>query len=119
MPLRKWVMQMLRNFFNSSIPTPQPVLSRPMFGAHSSVLKQNCLAFVSKASVDNVKSYGLRKRIEPIKNVRNIGKSHMKLNNTLPRMTVDPETYQVHADGVHLNMTPAESLPMTQTSYLF
>ncbi|KAF7846218.1 hypothetical protein BT93_L4826 [Corymbia citriodora subsp. variegata] len=83
---------------NASIPTVEPVLMRPMFGA---MVPNTGILFVSKASIDNgnVKKYGLKKRIEAVKNCRNIGKKDMKYNDVRPKMKVDPERYTVEADG--------------------
>ncbi|KAI8835343.1 urease [Chytridium lagenaria] len=104
---------------NASIPTPQPVISRPMFGAHPSATRRTCIAFVSQASQVNVAEYGLNKRIMPVKGCRNIGKKSMKLNDTLPTITVDPETYEVVVNGELIKMGPADELPMTQNAYVF
>ncbi|KAI8915979.1 urease [Gorgonomyces haynaldii] len=104
---------------NASIPTPEPVISRPMFGAHPPVLGQNCLVFVSNVSVDKVKTYGLKKQITPVKGCRNVKKQSMKHNAHLPKITVDPETYKVVADGVHLAMGPADTVPMSQGAFIF
>jgi urease alpha subunit len=104
---------------NASIPTPQPVLSRPMFGAHSSVLSQNCLTFVSEASLDNVRSYGLQKKLVAVKNTRNVEKNSMKFNSTLPVMKVDAETYITSADGIDLIMQPTDTVPMSRNSFIF
>lgn len=77
---------------NASIPTVQPVIMRPMFGAN---VPSTGITFVSKASVDNgsIKKYGLKKRVEAVKNCRNIGKKDMKFNDVKPKMKVDPERY--------------------------
>jgi urease subunit alpha len=99
---------------NASIPTPQPLIMRPMFGGLS-------LAFVSQASIDNgiAQGYGLGKRLVPVRGCRKIGKRDLKLNDALPRMTVDPETYEVTADGVALECAPARVLPLAQRYFLF
>jgi urease len=104
---------------NASIPTPQPVLSRPMFGSFPSVLKTNCLSFISQASVKNVESYGLKKKLIPVKDCRNIGKKDMKWNSATPKVTVDPETYQVVCDGTHIYSKPADTMCLTQSIFLF
>lgn len=106
---------------NASIPTPEPTLSRPMFGANPSVLSNNCLAFVSKAAIESgiVASYGLNKKCEAVKGCRSVGKSDMKFNAAVPKMDVDPETYQVTADGVVLTAEPAKELPMAQSMFMF
>src|SRR5438309_5043728 len=87
---------------NASIPTPQPVYMRPMFGSFGKAVGPTSLALVSAASLDAVARYGLRKRIEPVRHCRSIGKRDMKLNDVTPKITVDPETYRVEADGEHL-----------------
>ncbi|KAJ3109639.1 hypothetical protein HDU97_003115 [Phlyctochytrium planicorne] len=104
---------------NASIPTPQPVISRPMFGAFPSATRRSCLVFVSKASEGNVKALGLKKRVIPVKGCRTVGKKSMKLNDTLPKITVDPETYEVVVDGTLIKMPPANELSMTQSAYVF
>ena len=106
---------------NASIPTPQLVKMRPMFGARSKVAGPTSIAFVSGAAMDAQVGdrYGLAKRTVAVKNCRNIGKADMKLNNAMPTITVDPETYKVIADGVHLTCEPAERLPLAQRYFLF
>ena len=104
---------------NASIPTPQPVHYRPMFGAFTS--NQSSLTFVSQAAMNNpaVQSLGLTKRLEPVKNTRNISKADMIHNHYQPSISVDPETYQVMADGQLLICEPAQVLPMAQRYFLF
>jgi urease subunit alpha len=106
---------------NASIPTPQPVMMRPMFAAFGRAPGLSSLAFVSGASLENgvAKSYGLTKRLEAVRGCRGIGKRDMKLNDALPRITVDPETYEVTADGGVLTCEPARSLPLTRRYSLF
>ena len=106
---------------NASIPTPQPVIMRPMFGAFGRAPGGCSLAFVSQASIANgiAAGYDLDKRIEPVKRCRGIGKKDMKLNDATPAITVDPETYKVTADGEHLTCAPAKTLPLTQRYFLF
>ena len=106
---------------NASIPTPQPVIMRPMFGAFGRAPGGCSLAFVSQASIANgiAAGYDLDKRIEPVKRCRGIGKKDMKLNDATPAITVDPETYKVTADGEHLTCEPAKTLPLTQRYFLF
>src|SRR5205823_5015621 len=86
---------------NASIPTPQPVFMRPMFGAFGSAPGPISIAFVSRACHEHgiAAGYGLRKRIEPVRGARKLGKRDMKWNDAMPRITVDPETYRVTADG--------------------
>ncbi|KAI8365991.1 urea amidohydrolase alpha subunit [Radiomyces spectabilis] len=106
---------------NGSISTTQPIISRPMYGAYASSLSKSCVLFVSQLSIDSgtIDKYKLRKRIEPVKNCRSVTKHDMKLNNTMPKIRVDPETYAVTADGEICDCAPAHELPMTQTVYLF
>jgi urease subunit alpha len=104
---------------NASIPTPQPYYSRPMFGALGSAVGMGCLAFTSAAGEKAVNRYGLSKRIAAVKDCRNVGKKDMRLNDALPEITVDPETYAVHADGERLTCEPAEELPLAQLYHLF
>ena len=106
---------------NASIPTPQPVLSRPMFGAFGRATGATSIAFVSqRALLDGVlPALKLQKMLRPVKNCRSIGKRDMKLNDALPRMEVDPETYEVRADGELLTCAPAEVLPLAQRYALF
>ena len=106
---------------NASIPTPQPVHYRPMFGAFGGALHATSLTFVSKVSLDNpqVQTLGLKKKLSAVKNTRNLGKRDMIHNDYTPVITVDPETYLVHADGQLLMCEPATSLPMAQRYFLF
>ncbi len=106
---------------NASIPTPQPVAMRPMFGAFGAAPGRISIAFVSKACKDGGvdAGYGLSKRIEAVHGCRNIGKKEMKWNDTTPRITVDPETYEVRADGELLSCEPANVLPLAQRYFLF
>ncbi|MFZ5457206.1 MAG: urease subunit alpha [Pseudomonadota bacterium] len=105
---------------NASIPTPQPVHYRPMFGSYAGGLKTS-LTFVSQAALNNpaVRDLGLAKRLEPVRNTRAIRKSDMVLNGWQPQIDVDPETYEVRADGERLVCEPAEVLPMAQRYFLF
>ncbi|WP_210519521.1 urease subunit alpha [Hymenobacter terricola] len=105
---------------NASIPTPQPSFSRPMFGALGGAIGKSSMVFVSGASVERVRAdYGLTKQVVAVKNCRNIGKKDMALNDYLPNISVDPETYRVIVDGVHLTCEPAEVLPLAQLYNLF
>jgi urease subunit alpha len=105
---------------NASIPTPQPSHFRPMFGAFGRALEKS-VTFVSAVSLEDpaFQALGLRKRVEPIKNTRQVRKEHMIHNDAQPRIEVDPETYAVRADGELLVCEPAASLPMTQRYFLF
>ena len=106
---------------NASIPTPQPVYSRQMFGAYGSALRHTSVSFVSGAAQDAGigDTLGLAKQTIAVRNTRNIGKADMILNDALPQMEVHPETYEVRADGVLLTCQPAEVLPMAQRYFMF
>ncbi len=106
---------------NASIPTTQPVCYQPMFAAHGKAKYASCLTFVSKAAMEeNVKeAYGLEKTVVPVENCRNISKKDMVYNNKTPEITVDPETYEVKADGESITSKPAKKLPLTQLYSLF
>ena len=106
---------------NASIPTTQPVLYQPMFAAHGKAKYGTCLTFVSKAAFQGgiKEKYGLEKTVVPVENCRNIGKKDMKYNDKTPRITVDPETYEVKADGESITSKPAKKLPLTQLYSLF
>ncbi len=106
---------------NASIPTPQPVHYRPMFGAYGSAMNASCLTFVSQASLDLgvPGKLGLQRRVEAVKNTRSIGKRDMVHNSGTPHIEVDPQTYEVRADGVLLTCEPATSLPLAQRYFLF
>ena len=106
---------------NASIPTPQPVHYRHMFGALGSACHQTCFSFVSKAAADAQvgKSVGLKKMVAAVRDTRGITKKDMVHNDYLPHVEVDPQTYEVRADGELLVCEPALSLPMTQRYFLF
>jgi urease subunit alpha len=105
---------------NASIPTPQPVHYRPMFGAFGGALRTS-LTFVSQAALANpeVQKLGLRRPLEAVRRTRGIGKGDMVHNAWQPRIEVDPETYEVRADGELLACEPAKELPMAQRYFLF
>ncbi|MCE8516283.1 urease subunit alpha [Ruegeria pomeroyi] len=106
---------------NASIPTPQPVYSRPMWGAYGRSVEHSAVIFVSDAAqADGVRArLGLAKHTVAVRNTRAIGKRDLLLNNATPRIEVDPETYEVRADGVLLTCQPADVLPMAQRYFLF
>ncbi len=106
---------------NASIPTPQPVYSRPMFGAYGRAVEHSAVTFVSAAAQDAGigQKLGLAKDTLAVRNTRNIGKSDLQLNNATPDIHVDPETYEVRANGELLTCQPAEVLPMAQRYFLF
>lgn len=105
----------------ASIPTPEPIMYRSMFGAHGSAKYDTCITFVSKDAYENgvKEKLNLQKKILPVENCRNIGKKDMVLNNATPEITVDPESYTVKADGILLTCEPAEKLPLAQLYNLF
>ncbi len=105
---------------NASIPTPGPVHGRPMFAAFGGALAPSCLTFVSQAALeeDLPGRLGLRRRCVPVVQTRGIGKQEMRNNAALPQMQVDPQTYEVFADGELLTCEPAEVLPMAQRYFL-
>jgi urease subunit alpha len=106
---------------NASIPTPQPVHGRPMFAAFGGACSATSLTFVSLAAYERgvAKQLGLVKRAIPVQHTRRIGKRDMKLNDAMPKMEVDPETYEVRADGELLTCEPAKELPLAQRYFLF
>jgi urease subunit alpha len=106
---------------NASIPTPQPLVMRPMFGALGGAVGATSVAFVSRDALEAgvAERYGLSKRVEAVRGCRAIGKRHMRMNDALPRIEVDPETYEVRADGVLLTSEPASRLPLAQRYFLF
>ncbi|GER90107.1 urease subunit alpha 2 [Dictyobacter vulcani] len=106
---------------NASIPTPQPVLYRPMFGSFGGATAATSLTFVSKAALEAQlpEQIGLRKQVVAVENCRSIGKENMIHNTATPGIEVDPETYEVRADGELLTCEPAEVLPMAQRYFLF
>lgn len=106
---------------NASIPTPQPVRYRPMFGGFGLALPRSRMTFISKAAFDLKvhEKLNLKSLIGVVKNCTNLKKQDMKLNSYLPHIEVDPQNYQVHADGKLLTCEPAKALPLTQRYYLF
>jgi urease subunit alpha len=107
---------------NASIPTPQPVHDRPMFAAYGTAIAAHCVTFLSKAAIEDgvPQRLGLRRMIAPVENTRGgIGKRSMILNDATPLIEVDPETYEVRADGVLLTCEPATVLPMAQRYFLY
>ena len=106
---------------NASIPTPQPVMYRHMFGASGKALFNTCATFVSKLSLQKniVQQYGLQKMILPVKNCRNISKKSLIHNDATPQIDVNPENYQVKVDGEIITCEPMKELPMAQRYFLF
>jgi len=106
---------------NASIPTPQPTFYRQQFAAHGKARHQTCLTFVSQAFLDSdtPKTLGLQKRLVAAKGTRNLSKRDLVLNDATPKIEVDPETYEVKADGEQLSCEPATELPLAQRYFLF
>ena len=106
---------------NASIPTPQPVHMRPMFASYGNAIHTTSLTFVSQAAVKNgvADQLSLKRQILPVSDIRQLTKRDMKLNDYLPTIEVDSETYEVRADGEFLTCEPAEVLPMAQRYFLF
>jgi urease subunit alpha len=106
---------------NASIPTPQPVHYRPMFGALGGARHATSVSFVSQAGLDGgmAERSGLRKRLVAVKNTRAIGKKDLIHNSAQPKIEVDSQTYEVRADGELLTCEPATVLPLAQRYFLF
>ena len=106
---------------NASIPTPQPVHFRPMFGALGKARNATCMTFMSQLAIENdiANQLGLRNRVSAVRNTRNIGKKDLIHNSYLPNIEVDSQTYQVRADGELLTCEPAQVLPLAQRYFLF
>jgi urease subunit alpha len=106
---------------NASIPTPQPVHYRPMFAAFGGARAATCVTFVSQLALRAgiAEQLGLKKSVTAVSKTRDIGKSHMKLNDYRPNIEVDPQTYEVRADGELLTCEPASELPLAQRYFLF
>ena len=106
---------------NASIPTPQPVVYRHMFGSYGKALHKTCVTFVSRASVDNgvIRNYELQKMVLPVKNCRNISKKDLIHNDATPNIEVNPENYEVKVDGEVITCEPVSVLPLAQRYFLF
>jgi urease subunit alpha len=106
---------------NASIPTPQPLLMRPMFGAYGGAVGATSIAFVSQQAAlsGDLETLRLSKRLSAVRGCRGIGKRNMMHNDALPVIEVDPETYEVRADGALLKCEPASRLPLAQLYHLF
>jgi urease subunit alpha len=106
---------------NASIPTPQPVLYRPMFGSFGAAIGATSITFVSQAAAKNgiAERHGLKHRVAPVSACRKIGKKDMRHNNATPAIEVDPETYEVRVDGELATCEPATVLPLAQRYFLF
>jgi urease subunit alpha len=104
---------------NASIPTPQPVLARPMFGAYGSALHACSVHFVSQAGIDGKALAGLARPVAAVRGCRTVRKQDLVMNSALPKIAVDPETYEVRADGEVLTSEPVDVLPLAQRYFLF
>jgi urease subunit alpha len=104
---------------NASIPTPQPVVARPMFGAYGGALQSCSVHFVSQAGLDAGALDGLARPCEAVRGCRTLRKQDLVMNDALPHIEVNPETYEVRADGVLLTCEPADILPLAQRYFLF
>ncbi|WP_423799636.1 urease subunit alpha [Neobacillus sp. SAB-20_R2A] len=106
---------------NASIPTPQPVVCRPMYAATGKALAKSSITFVSQAAYEGKvhEKLGLEKVILPVHGIRKLTKKDMKLNSETPELSVDPQTYEVRVNGEHITCEPAEKLPMAQRYFLF
>jgi len=104
---------------NASIPSPQPEYYRPMFGAFGHAMTESSVTFVSQALVEKGQTLGLAKKLLPVSNTRKIGKRSMILNSATPRMEVNPETYEVRADGRLLTCEPAKVLALAQRYFMY
>ena len=103
---------------NASIPTIQPLILRPMYAAMN---PETSITFVSQLSLDSgtVQKYGLKKRLEPVKNTRRVTKRDMKYNDAMPKMKIDPESYKVYADGELCTCEPSDKLPLSTKYFLY
>ena len=106
---------------NASIPTTQPVLMRPMFGADGMARAASCLTFTSRAAAERGvgETLGLKRKVAPVESCRKIGKRDMRLNDATPDIDVDPETYEVRVDGEAVTCAPVDTLPLAQRYKLF
>jgi urease len=106
---------------NASIPSVQPFYSKPMWGAQPGSAARNSVAFVSQISISSgaIASYGLAKRVEAVRACRTVSKKDMKWNDATPKMSVDPENYEVRADGELADIAPAQTLPLARLYNLF
>jgi urease subunit alpha len=104
---------------NASIPTPQPVVARWMFGGLGAALDAGSVHFVSRAGAANGSLHGLSRRLFAVRGCRTLGKRDMVLNDALPKIEVDADRYEVRADGELLTCDPAEVLPLAQRYFLF
>ncbi|MDD1515605.1 urease subunit alpha [Priestia megaterium] len=115
------IAQSLMGDANASIPTPQPVIYRPMYASYDKALKSSSLTFISQAAFDNKLHEKLRleKDVRAVKNIRNLTKKDMKLNSETPNIEVDPQTYEVKVNGKLISCEPVSKVPMGQRYFLF
>jgi urease subunit alpha len=104
---------------NASIPTPQPLIARPMFGAFGGARQACSVHFVSQAGIQSGALVGLTRALVPVRGGRAIGKRDLVLNDALPRISVNADTYEVRANGELLTSEPADVLPLAQRYFLF
>ena len=106
---------------NASIPTPQPIYTRPMFSSFGRSLEKSSVTFTSNIAIErqSLKNSDLKKELLPVTNTRNISKKNMVLNDTCPSIEVDPETYEVRADGEIITCEPSKELPLTQRYFMY
>jgi urease subunit alpha len=106
---------------NASIPTPQPVLPRPMFGAYGVVPSQTSVAFVAPAAIDALLGdrIGVKRAMVPVADTRRVGKADMPHNDATPRIEVSPDTFEVRIDGEVIDPDPVTELPLAQRYFLF
>ncbi|WFA07082.1 urease subunit alpha [Bacillus sp. HSf4] len=116
-----FVAESLMGDANASIPTPQPVIYRPMYGQYGSALSSTSITFISQAAFDDKvhEKLGLQKIILPVRGIRNLTKKDMKLNCETPEITVDPQTYEVKVNGQFITCDPVDEVPMGQRYFLF
>ncbi|MEM7286665.1 MAG: urease subunit alpha, partial [Actinomycetota bacterium] len=104
---------------NASIPTPQPVLPRPMFGAAPTVAARTSIAWVAEVALEAGIDARVQRDVVPVEDTRRIGKADMVQNTATPRIEIDPDTFTVTVDGEVMEESPAEELPMAQRYFLF
>jgi urease subunit alpha len=106
---------------NASIPTPQPVVCRPMYAAYGKALAKSSITFLSQAAVEDKvhEKLGLEKTILPVHGIRKLTKKDMKLNSETPELAVDPQTYEVRVNGELISCDPVDKVPMGQRYFLF
>ena len=116
-----FVVEGLMGDANASIPTPQPVISRPMYGQIGKALSSTSITFISQAAFDDKvhEKLGLQKMILPVRGIRKLTKKDMKLNSETPEITVDPQTYEVKVNGELMTCEPVDKVPMGQRYFLF